>query len=58
MTATINQQETDKTRQLMILMSIADRLQIPYQYDYQSWLIDFSTATQTQTEALMCALDE
>jgi len=58
MTATINHQETEKAQQLMVLMSVAERLQVPYQYSWKSGLIDFSTATQTQTEALMCALSD
>ena len=58
MGAKLNQAETDKARQLQVLMSIADKLNIPYTYSWQGYWIDFGTATQQQTEALMCALSE
>jgi len=56
MSAKIDQVEVEKARQLQVLMSIADELHVPYTFNYDDMWIDFSAATQQQTEALMCAL--
>jgi len=58
LSATLDKENVEKANQLQTLMRIADDLDVPYTYNWTSSTIDFSTATQDQTESLIKALGE